>query len=103
MTVPAGTEDGEGPVNIVAVYRKLVGRGVAPTRAPMRASLAAVAVVFVAWGGLAAPVAAGAAAGHEVPLNGSWESVEVGTLSFPSLSVALEGTGNATHLGQFTE
>jgi hypothetical protein len=88
----------EEPVNIFAVYRKYVYGG----GTPMRASLAAVAVLVVALTSLAAPVAAGAASGHEVPFAGSWQSVETDTLSFPSLDVRLEGTGNATELGRFT-
>ena len=90
-------------MNITALYRKLVAREEAPQRRPMRAPLATVAVVVVALAGLVAPVSAGAAAGREVPFTGSWKSVEVGTLSFPFLSVALEGTGDATQLGHFTE
>ena len=38
-----------------------------------------------------------------MPFTGSWKSAEIDTPSFPSLDVAIEGTGNATHLGRFTE
>jgi hypothetical protein len=67
-------------------------------RAPMRASLAAVAVAFVALTSLAAPVAAGA----EGPFKGSLEGVEATTGAFPIVTVHGESTGNATHLGKFT-
>lgn len=71
--------------------------------APMRASLAAVAVVLVALTSLAAPVAAGAAAGHKVPFKGSVEGVELSTpIDSTHLRVTREGTGNATQLGRFT-
>ncbi len=75
-------------------------------RAPMRASLAAVAVVFVALTSLAAPVAAGAAAGHEVPFKGSLEGVETTTSVDPGpppvAHILGEWTGNASHLGRYT-
>ena len=85
-------------MNIVAAYRKLVAR-----RGPPRcASLAAIAVVFVALTSLAAPVAAGAAAGHEVPFKGSLEGVETTTsIVFPVAHIFGEWTGNATHMGRF--
>ena len=47
------------------------------------------------------PATAPAATDHQVPFKGSWQSVETST-GFPFATVVLEGTGNATHLGQFT-
>ena len=47
------------------------------------------------------PATAPAATDHQVPFKGSWQSVETST-GFPIATVVLEGTGNATHLGQFT-
>ena len=43
--------------------------------------------------------------GHtQVPFKGSWASVETDTVvAFPTLHVDLEGSGNATQLGRFTE
>jgi hypothetical protein len=89
-------------MNIVAVYRKLVAR-----RGPPRcASLAAVAVLFVALTSLATPLTAGATAGHEVPFKGSLEGVETTTSVVPGpppvAHILGEWTGNATHLGRFT-
>jgi hypothetical protein len=74
-------------------------------RAPTRAALAAVAIVFVALTSLAVPVAAGAAAGHEVPFKGSLQGVDALNFTVPCGPLApflLTGTGNATHLGRFT-
>ena len=73
-------------------------------RASRRASLGAVAVVFVALTGLAAPVAAGAAEGANVPFKGRLAGVETTTGFTPpsTVSIVLEGTGNTTHLGRFT-
>jgi hypothetical protein len=94
----------------------------------MRASLTAVAVVFVTlFVGCSQPVAptgptslspaspsiasshANATGvgllsqGQEVPFKGRWEgAVTARTLTPPFLSVSFEGTGNATHLGRFT-
>ena len=70
----------------------------------MRASLAAAAVVVFALTSLAAPVAAGAAAGHAVPFIGTLRGVETTTSFTPpsTVSILLEGTGIATHLGRFT-
>jgi hypothetical protein len=68
-------------------------------RAPLRASLTAVAVVFVALTSLAAPVAAAA----QVPFKGSFAGVETNTsFNFPFASQLTVTTGNATHLGRFT-
>ena len=94
----------ERPMNNVAAYRKLVYRGRAPMRAQMRGALTAIAVALVALTSLAAPVAAGAAAGGQVPFKGSLEGLETTTgFTLPStVSIVLEGTGNATHLGRFT-
>jgi hypothetical protein len=47
------------------------------------------------------PAAVPAATGDQVPFKGSWHSVETST-GFPIATVVLEGTGHATHLGQFT-
>jgi hypothetical protein len=75
-------------------------RGRAPMRALTRAALAAAAVVLVMLAILAVPAAAGA----QVPFKGSWASVETDTVVvFPNLHVDLKGSGNATHLGRFTE
>ena len=74
-------------------------------RATPRASLAAVAIVFVVLTSLAAPLAAGAAPGHEVPFKGSLQGVDALTFTVPCGPLApflLTGTGNATHLGRFT-
>jgi hypothetical protein len=94
----------------------------------MRASLTAVAVVFVALiVGCSQPIsptgptslspatssiasshanATGAgllSQGHEVPFKGSWEgALKARTVTPPFLNVSFEGTGNATHLGRFT-
>ena len=73
----------------------------------MRAALAAVAVMFVALTSFAAPVAAGAAPGHEVPFKGSFGGVATITPIIPPLppvmvSVLIEGQGDATQLGRFT-
>ena len=69
-------------------------------RAPTRAALTAAAVVLVALTTLAVPATAGA----QVPFKGSWASVETDTVvAFPTLHVDLEGSGNATQLGRFTE
>ena len=95
----------------------------------MRASLTAVAVVFVALtAGCSQPVAptgptslspasrsiasshanaTGAgllAQGHEVPFKGRWEGAVTARMPRPPgfLSISFEGTGNATHLGRFT-
>ena len=95
----------------------------------MRASLTAVAVVFVALTvGCSQPVAptgptslspaspsiassdanaTGAgllAQGHEVPFKGRWEGALTARTPLPPgfLSISFEGTGNATHLGRFT-
>ena len=95
----------------------------------MRASLTAVAVVFVALSvGCSQPVAptgptslspaspsiassdanaTGAgllAQGHEVPFKGRWEGAVTARTPLPPgfLSISFEGTGNATHLGRFT-
>ena len=95
----------------------------------MRASLTAVAVVFVALTvGCSQPVAptgptslspaspsiassdanaTGAgllAQGHEVPFKGRWEGAVTARTPLPPgfLSISFEGTGNATHLGRFT-
>jgi hypothetical protein len=68
-------------------------------RAPLRASLAAVAVALVALTGVAAP----ASAGTQVPFNGRVQGAETSTLiDATHLSVTRENTGNATHLGRFT-
>jgi hypothetical protein len=73
-------------------------------RASLRASLGAVALVFVALTGLAAPVAAGTAEGATVPFNGRLAGVETTTGFTPpsTVSIVLVGKGNATHLGRFT-
>ena len=73
-------------------------------RARMRGALTAIAVAFVALTSLAAPVAAGAAAGGQVPFKGSVAGLETTTGFTPpsTVSIILEGTGNATHLGRFT-
>jgi hypothetical protein len=76
----------------------------------MRAALAAVAVVFVTLTSLAAPLAAGAAPGHEVPFKGSLAGVETTTSVDPGLPPVVppvahilgEWTGNANHLGRYT-
>jgi hypothetical protein len=95
----------------------------------MRASLIAVAVVFVALvvgcsqpisptsptsvpsggpsimssGGNATSLIGRVAAGKEVPFKGSLEGVVTRTpLAPPFVSVLIEGTGNATQLGRFT-
>lgn len=94
----------------------------------MRASLAAVAVVFVALTvGCSQPIsptsptslspaspsiassdanATGAALlsqGHEVPFRGRWEGeLTARTVTPTSLLLSFDGTGNATHLGRFT-
>jgi hypothetical protein len=94
----------------------------------MRASLTAVAVVFVAlFVGCSQPIsptgptalspaspsiasshanATGAgllSQGQEVPFKGRWEgALTARTLTPPFLSASFEGTGNATHLGRFT-
>ena len=94
----------------------------------MRASLTAVAVVFVAlFVGCSQPIsptgptalspaspsiasshanATGAgllSQGQEVPFKGRWEgALTARTLAPPLLSASFEGTGNATHLGRFT-
>jgi len=67
-------------------------------RAPLRGSLAAVAVALVALTSLAAP----ASAGTQVPFKGSLQGLETNTVNFPNLSVHGESTGNATHLGRYT-
>jgi hypothetical protein len=67
-------------------------------RAPLRASLAAVAVALVALTSLAAP----ASAGSQVPFKGRLQGLENNTVNFPNLSVHGEGTGNATKLGRYT-
>jgi hypothetical protein len=84
------------------MYRKLVYRAGAPMRATLRASLAAVAVTFVALTSLAAPMAAGAVVGAEVPFKGSLAGVEINDGGFPVVSIQGEGTGNSTQLGRFT-
>ena len=71
-------------------------------RATPRASLAAVAIVVVALTSLAAPLAAGAAPGHEVPFKGSLAGLETNDGQFPLVHIEGEGTGNATQLGLFT-
>jgi hypothetical protein len=69
-------------------------------RAPTRAALTAAAVVLVALTTLAVPATAGA----QVPFKGSWASFETDTvLPAGILHVDLEGSGNAAHLGRFTE
>ena len=75
-------------------------------RARMRAALTAVAVAFVALTSLAAPGAAGAAAGGQVPFKGTLAGVETTTSidpGFPPVAHILgEWTGNANHLGRYT-
>jgi hypothetical protein len=95
----------------------------------MRAALTVVAVVFVALfvgcsqpisptspmsvpsggpsitssSGNATSLVGHVAAGKELPFKGSLEGVVTITpLTSPFLSVSIEGTGNATHLGRFT-
>ena len=95
----------------------------------MRASLTALAVVFVALivgcsqpisptsptsvplggssitssGGNATSLVGRVAAGNEVPFKGSLEGVVTRTpLAPPFVSVLIEGTGNATQLGRYT-
>jgi len=38
----------------------------------------------------------------QLPFHGSLEATDIDTLAFPFLSVHLTGTGNATHLGDYT-
>src|SRR5213593_426218 len=62
-------------------------------------SAASLALAVVAVLGLTGPVAAG----EQVPFKGSFEGdVTVTPLTPPYVSVLVEGTGNATHLGRFT-
>jgi hypothetical protein len=100
--VPAGTYEKESPMNIIAVYRNLMAR----RGPPRRAALAAIAVSFAALTSLAAPMAAGAAAGHDVPFNGSLGGVETTTSVDPGpprvAHILGEWTGNASHLGRYT-
>ena len=61
----------------------------------MRTSFIAIALLF----SLAGPVAAA----EEVPLKGTLDAVVTITpIQPPVVSVLVEGTGNATHLGQYT-
>jgi hypothetical protein len=93
-------------MNSVAMYQKPVDRGRASMRARVRAALTAVAVAFVALTTVAAPGAAGAAAGGQVPFKGSLAGVETTTSvdpGFPPVAHILgEWTGNANHLGRYT-
>src|SRR5213082_3397553 len=61
-------------------------------------SAASLALAVLAVLGLTGP----AAAGEQVPFKGSFEGVATVTGSPPIVSVAIDATGNATELGQFT-
>jgi hypothetical protein len=61
----------------------------------MRTSLIAIALLF----SMAGP----AAAAEQVPFNGTLEAtVTITPIDPPVVSVVVQGTGNATHLGRFT-
>jgi hypothetical protein len=45
---------------------------------------------------------AASAAGRELPLKGSIQSLETYIVNFPTMSVTASGSGHATHLGKFT-
>ena len=51
---------------------------------------------------LTAALTAPVAATEQVPFRGSLDAVEIHTGAFPIISVTLNGTGTATHLGRFT-
>jgi hypothetical protein len=61
-------------------------------------SAASLALAVLAVLGLAGPVAAG----EQVPFKGSFEGVAIVTGAPPIVSVAVDATGHATELGQFT-
>jgi hypothetical protein len=61
-------------------------------------SAAVLTLVILAILGLASPVTAG----EQVPFKGSFEGDVTVTGAPPILSVVVEGTGTATHLGQFS-
>jgi hypothetical protein len=48
-------------------------------------------------------IAAVSAVAAETPFKGKVSAVETGTTVFPFRTITREGTGNATHLGNFTE
>ena len=72
-------------------------------RAPLGASLVAVVVAILALSSLVSPLAAGAAAGPEVPFKGSWKSAETDRSRSRPCTWFSRDAGNATQLGQFTE
>src|SRR5437867_1865272 len=61
-------------------------------------SAASLALAVLAVLGLAGPVAAG----EQVPFKGSFAGVAIQSGVPPIVSVEVDATGNATHLGQFT-